>query len=132
VISDAGGGGVDLVAVRFQGRADFLVRAADGHGGDAGSPKSWELRWRVGGSSKRHRTASDSSNHGAAPDHLRPTSSCRMRVEVVGHPNITSREGQFRARPPMNHLSPFCALAPSLSVHRSRPLRAAWPDPLPC
>lgn len=33
--AEAGGGGVDVVAVRFQERVDFLTRAADGHGGDA-------------------------------------------------------------------------------------------------
>jgi len=36
--AEAGGGDVDVVAVRFQERADFLVRAADGRGGDAEEP----------------------------------------------------------------------------------------------
>ena len=33
--AEAGGGGVDVVAVRFQEWADFLACTADGHGGDA-------------------------------------------------------------------------------------------------
>ncbi|MBB5121360.1 DNA-binding transcriptional regulator YiaG, partial [Streptomyces eurocidicus] len=32
--AESGGGGVDVMAVRFQEGADFLVCAADGHGGD--------------------------------------------------------------------------------------------------